>query len=387
MDWIIFLHAFTIINKCLLFLLLWFKRNSSLSNKLLALLILLPVVPIFTDFLMYTGKLRSFPYMIFVYQIIFNLFGPVFFYYCSIMTGKTFTYRNSKLLHLLVCLVPLYFLIEFVLLDQTAQDSFAANYLVPNHISFRMVVASTMPAMVVLAYVLASWKMVADHNKRLKDVFTNLESLKSDYIIQFIKVVVIEIAVLCIVYCFIPPGDVDLIWVPILGNILYFYIIYKSYNESLIFSEKEYEQYQKMYSPLIEYERQIEVKKYAGSVLSAEKATEYALVLTNGFGNKHWYLDSELNLKTLSVISTIPIQHLSQTINQQFGKNFFDFVNTYRVEALKAKLKDNSFADYKIEAIAYTCGFNSKTAFQRAFKKNARLSPSEFRNISDYKAV
>jgi len=380
MDWIIFLHTFTIINKCLLFLLLWFKRSSSLSNKLLALLILLPVVPIFTDFLMYTGKLRSFPYMIFVYQIVFNLFGPVFLYYCLIMTGRAFTYHRSKFLHLLVCLVPFCFLVEFLLLDKPAQDSFTSNYLVTGRTTWRMIVASVTPAIIVLAYVLVSWKMVLNHNKKLKDVFTNLESLKSNYLIQFIRVVLIEIALLSLLYCFIPAGDVDLVWVPILGNILYFYIVYKSYNQSVIFSEKEYEQYQKMYSPLMEYERQIVAKKYAGSVLSAKKAAQYADLLTDGFENQHWYLDPELNLKALSLTSNIPIHYISQIINQQFGKNFFDFVNSYRAEALKLKLSDESFDNYKIEAIAYTCGFNSKAAFQRAFKKNTSLSPSEFRN-------
>src|SRR5690606_24298153 len=77
-DWIYFLHGFTIINKCLLFPLFFFKKNNSAANRLLALLILLPAVPVAADFFIYSGYLKDFPYILFLYQVIINFFGPVY---------------------------------------------------------------------------------------------------------------------------------------------------------------------------------------------------------------------------------------------------------------------------------------------------------------------
>lgn len=57
------------------------------------------------------------------------------------------------------------------------------------------------------------------------------------------------------------------------------------------------------------------------------------------------------------------------------GKNFFDFVNSYRVEALKEHLLDQRYDVIKIEELAFMCGFNSKAAFQRAFKKHTGTLP------------
>jgi AraC-like DNA-binding protein len=66
-------------------------------------------------------------------------------------------------------------------------------------------------------------------------------------------------------------------------------------------------------------------------------------------------------------------------INTQFNQNFFDFVNTYRVEQAKRDLMDSKKRELKILAVAYDAGFNSKTSFNTLFKKHTGLSPSEYR--------
>jgi AraC-like DNA-binding protein len=69
-------------------------------------------------------------------------------------------------------------------------------------------------------------------------------------------------------------------------------------------------------------------------------------------------------------------------INEEFLVNFYDFVNKYRVEEAKRLLLDNN-RNYKIIAIAYEVGFNSKATFNRVFKKFTGLTPSDFKeNIS-----
>src|SRR5690606_12959090 len=97
-------------------------------------------------------------------------------------------------------------------------------------------------------------------------------------------------------------------------------------------------------------------KRYLNSSLSAQKANEYATRLKEGFEKHQWHLDPELNLNLLAEKSGIPAHHISQTINQKFKKNFFDFVNSYRVETLKEKLLQPEFNHIKLEELAYMCG-------------------------------
>lgn len=69
---------------------------------------------------------------------------------------------------------------------------------------------------------------------------------------------------------------------------------------------------------------------------------------------------------------------LSKVINQGFGKNFNDFINHYRIEAVKEKLQAGEQKIQTLLGIAYDCGFNSKATFNRAFKKATGTSPKEW---------
>ncbi|PGH39455.1 MAG: AraC family transcriptional regulator, partial [Candidatus Nephrothrix sp. EaCA] len=59
-------------------------------------------------------------------------------------------------------------------------------------------------------------------------------------------------------------------------------------------------------------------------------------------------------------------------------KNFFDFINYYRIEEFKRRISDPQFQRYTLLSIAFDVGFNSKTAFNRSFKKITRETPSAF---------
>jgi AraC-like DNA-binding protein len=97
----------------------------------------------------------------------------------------------------------------------------------------------------------------------------------------------------------------------------------------------------------------------------------------HAFMNTHKpYLEEALTLQELSEKTNIPSKHLSFLINQIIGKHFFDFINAYRIEAAKRLLKES---DFTIQQIMYEVGFNSKSSFNTAFKKNTSLTPSGYR--------
>lgn len=112
--------------------------------------------------------------------------------------------------------------------------------------------------------------------------------------------------------------------------------------------------------------------------LSPEETDTYKTKLLQLFEQEKTWLDPELTLSQLAEKIDLNTTQLSYLINTGLGKNFNDFVNEYRVEAVKQKLIDPAFAHLSLLGIAFECGFNSKATFNRAFKKATGVAPSEY---------
>jgi AraC-like DNA-binding protein len=89
------------------------------------------------------------------------------------------------------------------------------------------------------------------------------------------------------------------------------------------------------------------------------------------------WLEPELTLTELAHRLRTNAALLSKVINAGCGQNFNDFVNTYRVQEARRKLADVRFAHYSLVGVALESGFNSKSTFNRVFKKLAGQAPSE----------
>lgn len=90
------------------------------------------------------------------------------------------------------------------------------------------------------------------------------------------------------------------------------------------------------------------------------------------------YTNPKLTLNELSSKLKMPPHLVSKVINDGFDKNFFDFVNTYRIEEFKRLVKDTAYQHLTLLSVAYEVGFNSKTAFNRSFKKITDQTPKEY---------
>ncbi len=74
----------------------------------------------------------------------------------------------------------------------------------------------------------------------------------------------------------------------------------------------------------------------------------------------------------------IPVNHLSQAINQHLGKSFTELVNEYRVLEAQKLLRQDVECEGNLLHVALEAGFNNKTSFLNAFKKNLQMSPSKY---------
>ena len=120
--------------------------------------------------------------------------------------------------------------------------------------------------------------------------------------------------------------------------------------------------------------------KYAGSRLTESEAELHAEKLTDYMKSSRPYLNPELTLSQLAGELGISSHILSQVINEKLGVNFFDFINDYRVESFKQKIVDPRYGNFSLLGIAFECGFNSKSAFNRIFKLKTGFTPSQYKN-------
>jgi AraC-like DNA-binding protein len=120
-------------------------------------------------------------------------------------------------------------------------------------------------------------------------------------------------------------------------------------------------------------------RRYERSSLTPENAALYKTRLLDLMERERPFLNPEITLPKLAHALEIPVAHLSQVINDLLGRNFYEFVNHYRVEDAKRRLAGPDASRDKLITVALDCGFNSLATFNRVFKELAGRTPSDYR--------
>jgi AraC-like DNA-binding protein len=121
-----------------------------------------------------------------------------------------------------------------------------------------------------------------------------------------------------------------------------------------------------------------EKKKYAKSGLDPEASLNLHRKLQLLMENEKPYIQPELTLAEIAAKLQAHPNHVSQVINEMEGKNFYDYINTLRVEAFQRAVLLPENQRFTLFSLALECGFNSKSAFNRFFKKTMGMSPSDY---------
>ncbi|MFH1197480.1 MAG: helix-turn-helix domain-containing protein [bacterium] len=120
-------------------------------------------------------------------------------------------------------------------------------------------------------------------------------------------------------------------------------------------------------------------RKYEKTLLQENEKETYLEQLNKLMAEEKVYLSSTLGLADLAEKLKVQNHVVSQLINTGFGKNFYDYVNSYRIEECKKLLGTRTHKSKNILEIAFECGFNSKSVFNDSFKKFTGQTPSDFR--------
>ena len=126
--------------------------------------------------------------------------------------------------------------------------------------------------------------------------------------------------------------------------------------------------------------RSISQKRLSGEQIDAMKSKLDKLMTT-----KKIYLINDLTLPNLADKLGEKPNDVSWLLNESYKSTFYDFINKYRIEELLDKINNNEHIKTTLLGLAYECGFNSKSTFNKAFKKVTSKTPSEY--INEYSSL
>lgn len=123
-----------------------------------------------------------------------------------------------------------------------------------------------------------------------------------------------------------------------------------------------------------------EIRKYRKSGLSEADLDQIHMQLNVLMEREKLFSQPDISLNEVARKLDIHPNYLSQVINTRMQKNFYDYINAQRIEEFLHLVADPAQQQYTLLALAFQCGFNSKSSFNRNFKKATGESPSEYLN-------
>jgi len=388
-NFYLYFNWFTLINLFILFAILFFRKNNSITNKILALIVINPGLNFIDNILIQSGYIYKVPFFLFIFQGTAQFYAPLVYAYVVLMMGQKFRWFSIlNIITLLVILLDVYYGIEFYNMSDEEKYLYLKGLSSKDNYPFQMNVINGVFVVVMLAYFIVSIVKILRYCNIAKDYYSDIEKIKIRYLKNFVILLIVLNISMTMAYLFSPTESVEYFYIPFFINITYVYIIYYAFRHSAILTETEYctivsdnkllEGFINMQEPLCKEVKEIkksEGRKYKLTEIEMEnnyrKIKEY-------FEKEKPYLDSSINLTKLSSLLNECSHNISLTINVKFNMTFFDLINYYRIEEAKKMLKDIDKKNYTIEAVIFDCGFNTKSAFYRAFKKHVGMTPSEY---------
>jgi AraC-like DNA-binding protein len=117
--------------------------------------------------------------------------------------------------------------------------------------------------------------------------------------------------------------------------------------------------------------------------LSLEKINAMKESLERLMSTDKVFVKNKLTLSALSEMMAVKSNDLSWLLNESYSSTFYDFINQYRVNEFLNKVADDEHLKHTILGLAMDCGFNTKSTFNKAFKKTTGITPSEYINNLD----
>lgn len=340
------------------------KKGNILSNKLFSVFLFSKAM-CFSDGLFYRFKavFISFTPHVFNIGLSFEfLLGPALYLYAKSLAYTDFKLKKIHLFHLVPFVLHFIFMsYKFHIYSATEKIDILSRYLFTLNEYILNIFAIHLHFLI---YSIATLTVLFSYRSELKNLFSAIEKIKLSWLEVIVSGFIFLWGFAFIVfllnlrgYRIQFPESVSLIMLFTFANV----ILYKGLKQPEIFAGIK--------------------QRKANNKLMFDETTynNYLYQLKEVMNNEKPFLMPDLTLDDLAGKISINPKYLSQIIRRSFNQNFFDYINTHRIEESKKMLASESDQKKTVLEILYDSGFNSKSAFNNAFKKYTGITPTEYR--------
>ena len=344
------------------------RKGNRTNNRLLGLIFLLFSISL-GDFALRISGIE------FRYQVIhliddgfFFLYGPLIYFYVRRVVYVVLQWKARNLLHLIPYLAWCFYLVYTLVVLNPEEQRQVTQQIVTASLPAWMYLVGLSIYVYTISYLWLANRTVNTYRDVIKNKYSSVDKIN----LSWLKFIIQSFAVITVIAMI---HNV----IPVLGNFVFLYaslillliftfffinrVLVKALNQPEIFAGIELQEAR---------------EKYTGSKLNEDELEQYFSHLLSILEKEELYLNPDLTLQALAERLQISSKVLSQVINQRSGKNFFDFINSYRCEEAK-NLMRTSDPKVTILEILYEAGFNSKSSFNKEFKKLNGTTPTEYR--------
>ncbi len=367
------INIFASLNSIILFFLLFFRKNNSLPNKILAVAFLIPGFNFLNNIHILSAGMYDLPWTYFLVQISAAFFAPLSYYYIRLMTGRTHPEWHKWLMVISGSIVGYggYIWIQFALKTPVAQHAYIHGVMNGPYPA-DMLVYSGLFFLHQLFYFSLNAKEVRQYRKEMIQSVSSLSSVKITYLIRFTGMLWVLTFATIILYLTAETTYVEYVHLPLVMTGIFLFILYYAFNQHVVFTRAEYHHHLKQLhtagqiAAIPDNVLQVKVNK-DNSLCLYEKVRQLIV-------DKLLYRRTEISLHYLAAYTRIPAYQIADAFKSA-GTSFYETIRRIRVEKAKELLIDKN-CHFTIEAIAYEVGFNSRASFYRAFKKYEKADPS-----------
>lgn len=339
------------------------KESDKVANILVSLFILLSSFFIIHIFLFISNVQFEFPHSLFG-TITFNfLYGPLlYFYFKRIIERYTFKLVDS--LHLIPSILLLIYFFKYYLLSGDDKLNLLINRnenfdpILTYVVIFKVISLIVYGVLVYRIFLKAKGRNLKGHSFIL-NWQRNMVFLNSAYVFSHILYVLMITGIIAMNFL-IHPQIISM-------SLLILYVGYSAYVQPKVFDKKYY------FKGILDY-------KYQNSALSETYSKELKEELLKLFYDEKIFIENNISLDILSEKLGTTRHNTSQVINEHFNMNYFNLINKLRIEEAQQIFKNNYHNNINVIDVAYDVGFNNKVTFNKAFKEQTKLTPTNYIN-------
>lgn len=355
------------------------KKERNKADIILGIWMIIIGLHLFGYYSFVSGIMYIYPFLTLLNLPYAFLHGPMLYLYTEALTNPDRFKSKKWILHFILPILMIFTLLPVMLLPENERILLYKN----NGKGFEnlMLFDWTIPLNVSgIIYIVITNILLYKHKKRILNQFSYQEKINLDWLRFLFYGMGLTWAII------IFRGSDN--WIFTMASVLLIFIGYFGIKQVGIFTDNPVEFAENEPVILIANETIVDIfglekKKYAKSGLNEDTAKILHQQLKFLMENQRTFTEPELTLTDLASRLEVHPNYLSQVINELEGVSFYEYTNNLRIEEFKKLVSIPENQKYTLLALAYDCGFNSKTAFNRVFKKVTNLSPSEYvRNLN-----